>query len=251
MEKLEDLQLNGLKIYQRTDLYHFTSDAVLLSDFVSLKKSDMVVDFGTGSGILPLLMYGKYPVMKIVGVEIQKELAEMAQKSVDYNDLNDKITIVKGRIQTFYKTIEKHPDVIVCNPPYRKAGGGVMPKNDSDRIARFEVEITLSEIIESARRCLKFGGRFYMIHSADRLSEIMIECERNDIAIRRIRFVQTKKNSLAHLVMIEGRSGGNSQLKILPPLVLKNDDNTDSEEVIRIYSRGNTEGKEKIDGEKA
>lgn len=245
MEKLEDLQLKGLKIYQRTDLYHFTSDAVLLSDFVTLKKNDLVVDFGTGSGILPLLLYGKNPVKKIVGVEIQKELAQMAQKSVDYNELNDKISIVQGRIQTYYRKLEKHPDVVVCNPPYRKLSGGVMPKNDSDKIARFEVEITFSEIIESARRCLKFGGRFYMIHSADRLSEIMIECERNDIAIRRIRFVQAKKNSLAHLVMIEGRSGGNSQLKILPPLVLKNDDNTDSEEVIRIYSRGNEKELEK------
>ena len=239
MEKLEDLQLDGLCIYQRSDLYHFTSDAVLLSDFVALKKSDLVVDFGTGSGIIPLLLCGKNQVKKIVGVEIQKELAEMAQKSVDYNNLGDKITVINGRIQSYYKTLDKHPDVVVCNPPYRKLSGGVMPKNESDKIARFEVEITLSEIIESARRCLKFGGRFFMIHSADRLSDIVVECERNDISIRRIRFVQAKKNSLAHLVMIEGRSGGNSQLKVLPPLVLKNDDNTDSEEVIRIYSRGN------------
>ena len=239
MEKLEDLQLNGLFIYQRTDLYRFTSDAVLLSDFVTLKKSDFVVDFGTGSGVIPLLLCGKNQVKKILGIEMQKELAEMAQKSVDYNNLGDKIVIVTGKLQRLHKRLEKQPDVVVCNPPYRRLTDGAMPKNESDKIARFEVEVTLAEIIESARRCLKFGGRFFMIHSADRFSDIVVECRRNDIALRRVRFVQAKKNSLAHLVLIEGRSGGKSQLKVLPPLVLKNDDNTDSDEVIRIYSRGN------------
>ncbi|MBR2397460.1 MAG: hypothetical protein IKA97_01635, partial [Clostridia bacterium] len=102
----------------------------------------------------------------------------------------------------------------------------------------FEAKMTLRDVLECVRRNLKFGGKFFMIHSAERFADIVSECKRNDISLRRVRFVQAKKNSLAHLVMIEGRNNANSQLKILPPLILKEDDNTDSEEVLRIYSRG-------------
>ena len=238
MEKLEDLQVGGLKIYQRTDLYRFTSDAVLLSDFAVVKKNDYVLDLGTGSGIIPLLIYGKNPVKKITGIEIQRELVDLARKSVEYNDLTDKIEIIPGRIQNAHRILDKHPDVIVCNPPYRKMTDGVLSKNKSNLIAKFEAKMTLRDVLECVRRNLKFGGKFFMIHSAERFADIVSECKRNDISLRRVRFVQAKKNSLAHLVMIEGRNNANSQLKILPPLILKEDDSTDSEEVLRIYSRG-------------
>lgn len=238
MERLEDLQLDNLYIYQRSDLYKFTSDAVILSDFAKVKKSDFVVDFGTGSGILPLLIYGKYRPKAIAGIEIQKEMAEMAEKSVEYNNLNDIICIIKGKIQSAHKLLSKHPDVVVCNPPYRKLSQGQAPKNDCEKIAKFETMISLPEIMESARRNLKIGGRLFMIHSSDRFSEIVAEALRNDISIRRVRFIYAKKNSLAHLVLIEGRNGGKSEMKVLPPLILKNDDNTDSEEIEKIYNRG-------------
>ncbi len=237
MEKLEDLQLNGLKIYQRTDLYRFTSDAVILANFADVRKNDFVVDFGTGSAIIPLLLAGTKQFKKICGVEIQRELFQMAKKSIEYNNLDGKIELVRGKIQKVHKQLVKHPDVVVCNPPYRKLGEGESSKNKSFEIAKFEVEIDLANIIESARRNLKVGGRFYMIHRSDRLMEIIALLSRNDIKLRKIRFVHSKSQNPAHLVLIEGISGGKCQVKVLPPLILKNEDGSDSLEINKIYHR--------------
>ncbi len=239
MEKLEDLQYNGYAIYQRSELYRFTSDAVFLADFVDVKKSEYLVDFGTGSGIIPILICAKKEVKKVTGIEIQKEMYEMCQKTIEYNNLQDKFDVINCKIQQSHKKIIKHPDVVVCNPPYRKLTEGEKSKLDSNRIAKFEVMIDLAEIIESARRNLKIGGRFYMIHRADRLTDIITCLKRNDLSLRKLQFIHSKPTSIAHLVMIEAISSGNSQVKVLQPLVLTDAEGKESEAVKTIYNRGN------------
>ncbi|MEG1806446.1 MAG: methyltransferase [Clostridia bacterium] len=238
MEKLDDLQFHKFAVYQRTDLYRFTGDAVFLADFVEVKKNDYVVDFGTGCGIIPILLCAKKELKRVTGIEIQPEMVELCQKSIAYNHLEDKFEVLNCKIQMSHKILPKHPDVVVCNPPYRKVTEGETSKATSNQIAKFEVMIDLSEIVESARRNLKVGGRFYMVHRADRFPEIISCLKRNDLAPRKIQFVHAKPNSLAHLVMIEAVSGGNCQVKILPSLVLQNEDGTESDEVVKIYSRG-------------
>lgn len=238
MERLEDLQLDNLFIYQDEDLYKFTSDSVLLSDFARIKRKDFVVDFGTGSGIIPLLIYGRYKPAYIVGIEIQQKMCEMAQKSIEYNNLTDRISIILGRIQDASTLINKHPDVIVCNPPYRKLNDGISSKTEYDKISKFEYAITLSEIIESGKKILKDNGRLYMINSVVRFPEIAYECKKRGMSIRRARFIQSKANTSAHLVLVEIRNNANSTLEVLPPLILKNEDNSDTEEVIKIYNNG-------------
>ena len=239
MEKLEDLQYNGYAIYQSTGLYRFTSDAVFLADFVEVKKSEYLVDFGTGSGIIPVLICAKKQVKKVTGIEIQKELIEMCQKTIEYNNLQDKFDLINCKIQHSHKKILKHPDVVVCNPPYRKVNDGEKSKLDSNKIAKFEVMIDLAEIIESARRNLKTGGRLYIIHRADRLTEIITCLKRNDLSPRKVQFIHSKPTSTAHLVMIEAISSGNCQVKVMQPLVLTDAEGNDSAEVKRIYNRGN------------
>lgn len=238
MEKLDDLQFQNFAVYQRTDLYRFTGDAVFLADFVEVKKNEYVVDFGTGCGIIPILLCAKKEFKKVTGIEIQPELVELCKKSIEYNNLQDKFDVINCKIQQSHKLILKHPDVVVCNPPYRKLTEGETSKVTSNKIARFEVLIDLAEIVESARRNLKVGGRFYMVHRADRFPEIISCLKRNDFSPRKIQFVHAKPNALAHLVMIESVSGGNCQVKILPSLVLQNEDGSESDEVVKIYSRG-------------
>lgn len=220
MRILEDLQINNIKIYQDVDLYRFTSDSVLLSNFVRVNPSELVVDFGTGSGIIPFLLIAKYNIRNVIGVELQKELYQMCSDSIKYNNLENKFELINCRIQDSFKKFKKHPDVIVCNPPYKKVGIGKLPKSESNKIAKFETEITLPEIIEAARRNLKVGGRLYMIHLADRLLDIISNLTRNDFALHRVQFVHSKKNLPAHLVMIEAINSGRCQSEILPPLIL-------------------------------
>ncbi len=241
MKKLEDLQINNFKIYQRTDLYRFTCDAVFLADFVDVKKNEYVVDFGTGSGIIPTLLCAKKEVGRVTGIEIQPELCELCNESIEYNNLVGKFDVLNCKIQQSHKYIKKHPDVVVCNPPYRKLNNGESSKSKSDLIAKFETEISLEEIIESARRNLKIGGRLYMVHRADRFTEIISIMKRNDLAPRKIRFIHSKKDSVAHLVLIEALSSGKCQVKVLPSLILKDNNGNDTEDVKEIYSKGQRE----------
>ncbi len=222
-ESLEDLLEGGLHIIQSKDAYRFTSDAILLSRFVRVKKGDVLLDFGTGSGIilLHLLALGA-PIFACYGLELQPVLCDMARRSVELNNLTEKMTVIEGRIQDASRIFAgKRIDLIVCNPPYRPLGCGETSLSESDRIARHEEKVTLSEIVKSAAKVLKDGGRFCFVHRADRVSEALALLEQNGFGLKRLCFCHVSEEKPAHLFFAEARRGSVSAPVVEPPMILQ------------------------------
>ncbi len=236
-ERFDDLQLHGLKIIQNKNKYTFTADAVLIAGFCKVKKGDSVVDLGCGSGIISILLAEKSKAKIIYGVEIQRDMCEMASRSVEFNKLQDRVKITLCDMQEAYKIIGNDHDVVVCNPPYFKEG--TCSKNECENIAtsRHEVKITLEQVITSAKKLLKFGGKFFLVHKCDRLAEIICGLKNNGLEPKRIRFVQSLASSAPHLVLIESVSGGSSGVKVESNLILNNPDGSLTEKARQIYDK--------------
>lgn len=235
-ERLDDLQIGNLYIIQNKTKYNFTADAVLLAGFSKVKNGDVVVDLGTGSGVIATLIAYKSKAKKVYGVELQAELADMAKRSVEYNKLQDRIEIINCDMKECHKTINS-VDVVVCNPPYFKSGS--CEKNLSKEIAlcRHEIAINLNEVILSAKRLLKFGGKFFLVHKSDRLAEIIYLLKSNGLEPKRIRLVQALENTPPHLVLIESKLGGQQGVIVEQNLILNNADGSLSDEARQIYSK--------------
>ncbi|KMT22943.1 tRNA1(Val) (adenine(37)-N6)-methyltransferase [Clostridium cylindrosporum] len=236
-EKIEDLELKGLKIIQNKEWFCFGIDAVLLADFANAKKDSRVVDFGTGTGILPLLMEGRYSPKEIVGVEVQAEVAEMANRSIELNDLQDKIKIINEDIKNYKDIGCNYFDVVVCNPPYKKDNTGIKNPTDKKAISRHEILVNLDEIILSASKVLKSGGKLYMIHRPERLSHILVALNKYKFAPRRIRFIHPNINKKPTMLLIEAVRSGGDFLTIDSPLYVYNEDGSYTDEINRIYGR--------------
>lgn len=235
-ETIDDLQIADLKIIQNTDFFKFGTDAVVLSDFSKDIKSAETLDLCTGSGIIPLLLYAKTKTKHFCGIEIQEEIADMAARSVNLNKLSEKIEIkcadLKDSISIYGK---RRFDLITCNPPYMKAGSAVLNDSDSKIISRHEVKCTLEDIIKISSSLLTLTGHLSMVHKPSRLCDIIYTMRSCSIEPKRIRFVHNHAHDAPMLVLVDGLFGGRSDVKILPPLILRNDDDTDSEEYNRIH----------------
>ena len=218
MLNLEDLNLNGLKIYQDDELYRFTSDSVLLSRFATAKKGDIVADFCSGSGIVGIHFYGlnQDKVKNVTLFEMQKPLFDLSVKNVEYNHLNDIFTPVNCKVQDIDKVYNERFSLILCNPPYMSVDGGMHDKDQSIAMCKREVTLPLTELISNISRCLKFGGRTCICHRADRLADIICTMREFNLEPKRLQTVQNG-NKPPYLIMIEGVKGGKSSLKILPP----------------------------------
>lgn len=237
-ERIDDLELKGLKIIQNPSWFCFGIDAVLLSSYANIRKKDRVVDLGTGTGIIPLLVYGKHEPREIIGVEIQREVAEMARRSVELNGLGNVINIFEGDIKDCYNHIGINAfDVVVSNPPYKKGQSGILNMADTKAISRHEVLINIDELCFSASRLLKGGGRFYMIHRPERLKDIIVALNNNKFTPKRIRFVHPKVNKAPNMVLIEAVKCGGDFLRVEEPLYVYNEDGTYTEEILKIYGR--------------
>jgi len=235
-ERIDDLNRNGYKIIQNTQNFCFGMDAVLLSGFIKVKKDEIVIDLGTGTGVLPILMaaktFGKY----FIGIDIQKESVEMARRSVILNELENKVLIETADIKTVYENYEKHSfDVVTSNPPYMNAGGGLLNSYTPKAIARHEILCSLEDLIKSTEKLLKFSGRFYMVHRPHRLTDIFITLRKYNIEPKKIRFVQPYNNSEPNMVLIEAVKGAKSMLKILPTLIIYDENGKYTDEVSDIY----------------
>ncbi|WP_274970066.1 tRNA1(Val) (adenine(37)-N6)-methyltransferase [Lachnoanaerobaculum orale] len=237
-ERLDDLQCNGLYLIQDPDKFCFGIDAVLLSNFVKVKKNGHVVDLCTGSGIVPILLSAKTGAKKITGIEIQSDIADMARRSVSYNKLDEKIDIINDDISNALKYINNcSVDSVCVNPPYMKDTTAIKNPDLPMAIARHELLTDLDTVINIASKLLKESGKFFMVHRPSRLSEIFASMRQNRIEPKRLRFIHPYIESKANLVLIEGAKGSGVWMDVEPPLVVYKDKNVYTDEVLKIYGR--------------
>ena len=205
-EKIEDLQLKNLKIIQNKTGFCFGIDSVLLSEYAKNIKDDArVLDLGTGTGIIATLLCGKTKLKEIIGIEVQKEVCEMAQRSIKLNHLENKFKIINEDIKNLDKIFEKNSfDVIVTNPPYKKKGTGIKNENENKRISRHETTASLEDFIKISKELLKDKAEFYMVHRSDRLVDIIELMRKYKIEPKKIRFVCSNQNTEPKLVLIKG-----------------------------------------------
>ena len=234
-ERVDDLQ-NGYYIIQDPRKFCFGMDAVLLSGFARVKKGEKVLDMGTGTGIIPVLLASKTVGEHFTGLEIQEECAEMAARSVKYNNLEDRVSIRQGDIKeavSIFGAASFH--VVTCNPPYMIGQHGLTNPHSAKAIARHELLCTLEDVVREASRCLKMRGRFYMVHRPQRLVEIFEVMTRHHLEPKRIRMVYPHENKDANMVLIEAVKGGKALLKVEPPLVVYKEDGTYTQELLKMY----------------
>lgn len=239
-ERIDDLEYKGLKIIQKNDGFCFGMDSVILSSFVKVNKREAVVaDFGTGTGIISILLASKNDkIKKIYGFEIQDEMAEMAQRSVKMNDLNDKIEIVNTDIVGLPKEKwQKKFDVIVSNPPYKKIDTGLVSQGDKKLISRHEVKCTLEDIAREVSKCLKDNGSFYMVHRPERIVDICSIMRQYKLEPKEIRLVYPQLTEEANLVLVRCVKCGKPYVKVLNPLVVYDENNNYTDEIYQIYSK--------------
>lgn len=237
-ERLDDLGVNNLKIIQNEKIYCFNSDTILLADFVTTKKTDVVCDFGTGSGIIPILLKGKRELKHIYAIEVQDVFCDLAQRNFELNDMDKDITLVKGNISEVSKDLlEKGITVVVCNPPYFDATTPFKNESEEVKIARHEILIDLKGIISNASKILKTGGRFFIVHKVKRLNEIFKYLNEFNLAVKRIRNVYPNINKNADTCLIECVKDKKPELVVLPPLYVREEDGRYTKEIEEIYSR--------------
>ena len=235
-ERLDDLQVEGYRIIQRPDRFRFGTDAVLLQNFARLQPRARVADLGTGTGILPILLCARNPGLTFDAVEIQPDCVDMARRSAALNGLS-------GRISVHEMDLKDAPahlghdvyDAVLCNPPYGKRGGVLHNPNDALAIARHEIATDLAAVIASGAALLKNGGRFFLIHQADRLPEIAWRMHEKELPLKRVRLVQPSAGKRAHLVLVEAVKQAGEGCVMLPPLVLHDGHGQPTEELQRIY----------------
>ena len=238
-ERIDDLEFEDLKIIQNTKGFCFGIDSVLLSDFAkNIKKNSTIVDLGTGTGIISILLSKKTEAKKIYGIELQEEVCDMASRSVLLNNLQDKIEIINKNIKNISDTLGINVcDVVVTNPPYKKYGTGLLNEDDSKIISRHEKECTLEDVIKQSFKILNDKGLFYMVHRPDRLVDIIHLMRKYKIEPKEIRIVYSNIKLKAVLVLIKGIKNAGEELKVLSPLYIYNEDGTYTDEVLKIYNK--------------
>jgi len=256
IERIDDLQINNLKLIQNTEQFCFGVDAVLLTHFAATSKGKSphhIVDLCCGNGIIPVLLTAKTEARYIAGVEIQPEVAELAKRNVELNNLGERVEII---CEDLREIVTKHPsanaatlftkegslapnsiDLITCNPPYKEAGGGLINAADTLTIARHEVCCALSDIISVSAKLLVDGGRLCVIHRPERLVDLLTLMRQNRLEPKRMQMVHPKPSKTANLVLIEAAKYGKPKLFLESPLYVYNENGEYSDEINEIYER--------------
>ncbi len=235
-ERLDELQRNGYAIIQSPNRFCFGMDAVLLSGFAKVKTKEKAIDLGTGTGIIPILLEAKTEGAHFTGLEIQPDSADMATRSVAYNHLEEKISIVTGDIKEASRIFGAASfDVVTTNPPYMIGEHGLTNPEDTKAIARHEILCDLDDILRESAKLLKPQGRFYMVHRPFRLAEIMSKMVEYRIEPKRMRLVYPYVDKEPNMVLIEGLRGGKSRMTVEKPLIVYKEQGVYTEEIIDIY----------------
>lgn len=235
-ERIDDLQRNGYQIIQNPEKFCFGMDAVLLSGFVRVKPGAKVLDLGTGTGIIPLLVEAKTQAMHISAIEIQEESADMARRSVQLNGLEDKIDIVTGDLREAEKFFDAASfDVVTCNPPYMIGQHGLTNPDAPKAIARHEILCTLEDVVRTAAKLLKPGGYFCMVHRPFRLAEIIRVMTEYKLEPKRMKLVYPYVDKEPNMVLIEGCRGGKPRMTVEKPLIVFKEPNIYTDEITDVY----------------
>ncbi|AXK50687.1 tRNA1(Val) (adenine(37)-N6)-methyltransferase [Spiroplasma alleghenense] len=231
------LGYKDLEIYQDTEMFRFSLDSILLARFVKFSsKIRTVVDFGTNNAVIPLII-SRYTKAKIIGVEIQKEACQLADENIILNKLENQIEIENINIKDFSKLHNHNFDLVLCNPPFFKVEekSNLTKKSELLTPARHEIEINLEEIVASGSRVLKQGGRFAIVHRAERFSEILDYFKKYELSPKNIQFIYSKAGKKAKTVLIDGIYKGNNGIEIKPPLITHNENGDYSKDVLKLF----------------
>jgi tRNA1Val (adenine37-N6)-methyltransferase len=220
-ETLDALFDGKLKLFQSRAGYRFSLDALLLAHFVSVKPNESVIDLGTGSGVIPLLLANLHAQISITGIELQPAMAERAERNVKLNGLERRVQISRGDVRAIAGVAPSESfDVVVCNPPFRKSNSGRISPNDEKRIARHEVQAELGDFLTAATFLLRLKGRMTMVYSARRSVDLLSSMRLARVEPKRLRMVHSFADAGASLVLVEGIKGGKSGVEMLPPLII-------------------------------
>lgn len=235
-ERLDTLQRNGYVIIQNPEKFCFGMDAVLLSGFAKAGKGSRVLDLGTGTGIIPILMEAKTKALHLTGLEIQEESADMARRSVQLNGLTGKIDVVTGDIKEAGRLFPAASfDVITCNPPYMIGQHGLTNPDAPKAIARHELLCTLEDVLQAASVLLRPGGHFYMVHRPFRLAEILNGCVQYKLEPKRMQLVYPYVDKEPNMVLLEAVRGGRPRMTVEKPLIVYQAPGVYTPEIYDIY----------------
>ncbi len=235
-ERIDDLQRNNYRIIQDSKRFCFGMDAVLLSGFVKVKDGERVLDLGTGTGIIPILLEAKTNAAHLTGLEIQEDSADMARRSVALNHLEEKIEIVTGDIKEAVSLFGAASfDVVTCNPPYMTENHGLTNPEAPKAIARHELLCTLEDVISQAAALLRPGGNFFMVHRPFRLVDIMVLMRRYKLEPKRMRMVYPFVDKEPNMVLIEASRGGRPRMTVEKPLVVYQEPDRYTDEIYDVY----------------
>lgn len=233
--RTDDLCLDGLKLNQYVNGYNFTSDSVLLANFVSTKKSDVCVEVGTGCGIISILVSHKLNPKKIYAFEIQEKMARLAKDNCKMNG-KENIEVVCDKFQNVLSHV-KTCDVVFANPPYFKDGTSLINPNEEKAISRHEQFLPLEELCGSVKKVLKFGGKFYVVYPASRLAELFNQLQKNNLEPKRMFLAQPNENKNASVVFVEAVHGGKSGMVVMPTLITNTLDGNYVQTIQKLYRK--------------
>lgn len=220
-ERVDDLQLNGLKIIQDPSKYCFSSDAVLLANFVRAKKTENVLDMCSGSGVVGILVYEKTKPNNVTLLELQQNFAEMSKRSIELNGLQDKIKVVNSSVQNSLNIFKPESfSVICCNPPYKSLKGHKLSGKNEIDVCKYEVELSLEELVKTASKLLNYGGKFFFVYDSSRLVEIITTLKKYGLEPKKLEFVYPKSTIRSFVVLVEAKKNAKSGVIVSPPKIL-------------------------------
>lgn len=235
LERLDDLVIDNMKLWQRTDQFCFSIDAIILAHFVPIKSRHVYADLGTGTGVIPLILTAR-GAKKVVGFELNPITAELAERNRQLNHKEEEIQIIQADYcQLPMKTFNGSFDTIVVNPPYFDVNQGKAPDTAARQLALHETHTTIDDVCKAAKGLVKFGGALCMIYRAERVIEALMAMQREGFTPKRLRFIHSLPDRPAKLVLIEARKGGRPGVQIEPPLYIYEAVNTYSKEVRTWY----------------
>ncbi|KXS48497.1 tRNA1(Val) (adenine(37)-N6)-methyltransferase [Halanaerobium congolense] len=239
MEEIHYLIKDKLEIIQDDRFFKFGTDSVLLANFVELRTGDKVIDLGTGSGVIPLLLAYKNRDVEVTGVEIQPEAADLAERNVKFNNLEGKIKIINADLCSLKPQLEAGSfDIVVSNPPYLPVESGKMKVNDFVAIARHEIHADLEDVVGEAARLLKYGGHFFLVHRTERLTEVIEVLAKYNCQAKELRLVQARRDKEADIFLLKAKKGANPGLRVKPVLIIYQDDSREyTAELKEIYGQ--------------